>query len=115
MKLRYLKPTPNDRPLDVRAWVMRIGSSTVRTEPGPAWSGPIASPYGLHLVFVHKKSPERMSPLAAVRQRIIQAVMAERAAVQLARGMARLRTLREIRVEGREDLSVPARTLAAKP
>ena len=23
------------------------------------WSGPIASPYGLHLVFVHEKSPER--------------------------------------------------------
>ncbi|MGH8512451.1 MAG: peptidyl-prolyl cis-trans isomerase [Gammaproteobacteria bacterium] len=80
-----------------------------------SWCGPIASPYGLHWVFVHEKSPERMPPLAAVRKRIVHAVTAERAAVQLARGLARLRTLREIRVEGREDLSVPDRTLAAKP
>jgi hypothetical protein len=79
------------------------------------WSGPIASPYGLHWVWVHEKSPERMPPLAAVRQRIVQAVMAEHAAVQLARGLARLRSLREIRVEGGKDLAVPGRTLAAKP
>ena len=70
------------------------------------WSGPIASPYGLHWVWVHEKSPERMPPLAAVRKRIVHAVMAERAAVRLARGLARLRGLREIRVEGRVDLSV---------
>ena len=83
--------------------------------PKGTWSGPIASPYGLHWVWVHEKSPQRMPPLAAVRQRIAQAVMAERQAVRLARGLARLRSLREVRVEGREDLSVPGRTLAAKP
>ncbi len=79
------------------------------------WSGPIASPYGLHLVWVHEKSPERMPPLAAVRQRVVQSVMAERQAVRFARGLARLRSLREIRVEGGEELSVPGRTFAAKP
>jgi len=83
--------------------------------PDGTWSGPIASPYGLHWVFVHEKSPERMPPLAAVRKRIVHAVMAERAALRLARGLARLRGLREIRVEGREDLSEPGGTLAAKP
>jgi hypothetical protein len=41
--------------------------------------------------------------------------MAERQAVRLVRARARLRRLREIRVEGREDLSVPGRTLATKP
>jgi len=82
-------------------------------QPG-AWSGPIASPYGLHLVWVDEKSPTRMPQLAAVRQQLAQALMAERTAAQLARGRARLRGLYEIRVEGRDDLSAPGTALAAQ-
>ncbi len=82
-------------------------------EPG-VWSGPIASPYGLHLVWVHEKSAPRVPQLAAVRQQVVQAVMAERSAAQLARGLARLRGLYEIRVEGRDDPSSPGPALAAR-
>lgn len=69
--------------------------------PPDQWSGPIASPYGLHLVRVDEKSPPRLPQLASVHRQVIQAVRAERAAAQFARGLARLRTLYEIRVEGR--------------
>lgn len=81
--------------------------------PG-AWSGPIISVYGLHLVWVHEALPAQLPPLAAVRQQVVQAVLDERAAAQQARGLARLRTLYEIRVDGREDLSTPGTMLAAE-
>ena len=82
--------------------------------PIGAWSAPIASPYGLHLVWVEGRTPEHMPPLAAVRHQVVQGVMAERADLQLARGLTGLRRLYEIRVEGREDLSVLRTELAAR-
>ena len=83
-------------------------------EPG-VWSSPIASPYGLHLVRVTEKSARRLADLAAVRQQALQGVLKERAAVRLARGMARLRGLYEIRIAGRDDLSTLAHGLAVRP
>jgi parvulin-like peptidyl-prolyl isomerase len=82
-------------------------------QPG-AWSGPIVSPYGLHLVRVLEHSAPRVPQLAAVRQQVEQAVLTERAAAQLARGLERLRNLYEIRVERTEDLSAPGTALAAR-
>ncbi len=73
--------------------------------PLRVWSGPIASPYGLHLVRVEELSPLRVPQLPAVHEQIEQAVLAERVAAQLARGLARLRGLYKIRVDGRDDLS----------
>ncbi len=83
-------------------------------EPG-AWSRPIASPYGLHLVWVEAKSAPRLPALAAVSSQVEEGVQAERAAAQLARGLARLRGLYEIRVDGRDDLSTPGTALASRP
>ncbi len=74
--------------------------------PVGGWSAPIASPYGPHLVWVEEKIPEHMPSLAAVRQQVVQAVVSERADLRLAGALARLRSLYDIRVEGREDLSV---------
>jgi hypothetical protein len=78
--------------------------------PG-TWSDPIASPYGLHLVWVQAKSAARVPSLAAVRRQVAQAVLAERAAARLARGLERLRGLYEIRVE---DASTSDTKLAAR-
>lgn len=61
------------------------------------WSGPVASPYGLHLVRVDEESTRRLPQLAAVRREVTQAVRAERAAAEPARGLARLRDRYEIR------------------
>jgi hypothetical protein len=80
-------------------------------KPG-AWSAPIASPYGVHLVWVEEKSAQRLPERDTVRQQLVEGVQKARAEAQLARGIARVRGLYDIRVEGREDLS-SSRTLAA--
>lgn len=67
-------------------------------EPG-RWAGPIASPYGLHLVWVHEHAAERLPPLDDVREAITLALMKQRAAASLERGLARLRSLYDVRVE----------------
>jgi hypothetical protein len=67
------------------------------------WSGPFTSPYGLHLVWVHEELPEAMPPLHTVRQKIVSALMKERAAKQFERGLARLRNLYEVRIEETDD------------
>jgi len=67
------------------------------------WAGPFASPYGLHLVRVEEQTPAQSAPLEAVRESIRLALRKERAARNLADGLARLRTLYEVRVEGAAD------------
>lgn len=64
-----------------------------------AWSGPIASPFGLHLVRVVEKQPERLPELDEVRPALIETLRRERAQANLARGLARLRGLYEVRIE----------------
>jgi hypothetical protein len=63
------------------------------------WSGPIASPYGLHLVWVDEHQPERLPPLDAVREPIALALMKQRATENLRHGLERLHGLYEIGVE----------------
>lgn len=63
------------------------------------WSGPIASPYGLHLVWVDEYQPEGLPPLDVVREPIALALMKQRATENLQHGLERLRSLYEIRVE----------------
>ena len=68
--------------------------------PPRAWSPPLASPYGLHLVWVHEHQPERLPPLDEVRETIELAVMQQRAATNLQVGLTRLRRLYEVRIDG---------------
>jgi hypothetical protein len=63
------------------------------------WSEPIASPYGVHLVWVDAHAPAHLPPLDSVRDAIALALKKEAAAQNLARGLARLRSLYEIRIE----------------
>jgi hypothetical protein len=71
-------------------------------EPG-AWQGPIASPFGLHLVRVEEKHDERLPELDEVRSVLLRVLARERAQENLARGLARLRRLYGVRVEGGRD------------
>jgi hypothetical protein len=70
-------------------------------EPG-VWSGPIASPYGVHLVRVDRKEPEALPSVDEVRPALTRALMRERAEQNLAHGLATLRALYEVRVEDDE-------------
>ncbi|WPL11727.1 hypothetical protein Thiosp_01479 [Thiorhodovibrio litoralis] len=102
------------RPRITARFGMEFAEQVFGLEPG-VWSDPIASPYGLHLVLVEEKRAPRLPELAQVRQRLIEAVGAERATQRLAQGLARLRERYEIRVEGRDDLSSSRVELAAQP
>jgi hypothetical protein len=59
--------------------------------PPGRWSGPIASSYGLHHVFVHDRTPARAARLDEVRGAVREAVFAERAACVLADWLRQLR------------------------
>lgn len=59
-------------------------------EPG-RWQGPLASPYGLHLIWVHEHVPAAQPALAAVRSAVRAALLEERAATALRAGVRGLR------------------------
>jgi parvulin-like peptidyl-prolyl isomerase len=63
------------------------------------WSGPIASPFGLHLVWVHERVSENLPSLDTVWQQASYALLEERAARRRVQGLERLRRLYEIRIE----------------
>jgi hypothetical protein len=89
-------------PASERELAARFGAdfaaAVAALEPG-RWSEPIASVYGLHLVWVHERIPERMPSLAEVAGPVAYGLAAERRERALAEGMARLRARYEIHVE----------------
>ena len=48
-----------------------IAASVAQAEPG-VWTGPVASPYGLHLIRVTTKSPGRLPALAEIRDEVLR-------------------------------------------
>ena len=64
------------------------------------WSGPLVSPYGLHIVWVQEKDPAKMPPLQAILKQAAYALLEERSATALAAGMRRLRNLYDVHIEG---------------
>jgi hypothetical protein len=43
-----------------------------------AWQGPVESGYGLHLVYIRERTPERLPPMAEVRPMVLREFLAER-------------------------------------
>ena len=72
-----------------------------KTEPG-AWTGPIASSYGLHLVLVRSRTPGGLPPLAAIRPAVERQYAADRRAGQLAAMYERLLSRYTVVIERRE-------------
>jgi hypothetical protein len=66
-------------------------AAAVASAPAATWLGPLRSPWGLHLVWVHERTPGRVPPLAAVRARVLHAVLAERRAARVDAAMGALR------------------------
>jgi peptidyl-prolyl cis-trans isomerase C len=64
---------------------------TVAGFPIGRWAGPVHTAYGWHVVRVDERVPAAMPTLAAVRSRVVQAVLAERAAGRLERRLAERR------------------------
>jgi hypothetical protein len=54
-----------------RIFGSEIAASVAQAEPG-VWTGPVASPYGLHLIRVTTRSPGRLPALAEIRDEVLR-------------------------------------------
>jgi len=68
----------------------QFASAALALEPG-RWQGPLASPYGLHLVWVYERVGATQPPLPVVRAQVRAALRDERAAAALRAGVRTLR------------------------
>ena len=59
--------------------------------PDAVWSGPIASSYGYHLVWIHQRRAAVLSALSVVRPEVREALLYERGEAALRRELATLR------------------------
>jgi len=69
------------------------------------WAGPVASAYGLHLVWVHEVVPERPAPLPALRRQLAEGLRSERREARMTALLEELRQNHEIRIERPEEVS----------
>jgi hypothetical protein len=94
---------PAELPLSsVRALSARLGpefARGVRDLPIGRWSGPVASSYGLHLVWVHEREPGATPPLPELRRELRAAWRAEHERLTLRRALEELRLGFEVRIE----------------
>ena len=67
--------------------------------PEARWSDPLASPFGLHLVWVERHAPERIPALEEVRDRVILSWRHEQREAHLAQALAALRARYDVVVE----------------
>ncbi|MBI4515815.1 MAG: peptidyl-prolyl cis-trans isomerase [Deltaproteobacteria bacterium] len=65
-----------------------------------AWSEPIESPYGFHLVWLHQRREAEAPALERIRNRVLHAYLSERRGRRLREGLDRLRERYAVRVEG---------------
>jgi len=75
-------------------------AAAVARLPVGEWAGPVASPYGLHLVRVEAREAGRVSPLAAVRTRVLAEMREDGRRARLAAAMAALRAKYGVRPAG---------------
>lgn len=77
-------------------------AAAVMQLPVGSWSAPIASRHGHHLVYVHERQEAELPPLAEVRPRVEQQLLAELADEWLRQRLGELRSEFEIVVPGSE-------------
>jgi hypothetical protein len=94
---------PSEQPLQARDEIAgRFGSSfadALFAVPLGAWSGPVASSYGLHLVLVHEREAPRALAFEEVRDSVRHAVLAERRRTALEGRLRLLRTSARVELE----------------
>jgi hypothetical protein len=68
--------------------------------PAGAWSGPVASSYGEHLIWIRERTPEAQRPFEEVRDSVGYALVAERRRSELDAELRRLRAgVEVVRIE----------------
>jgi len=71
----------------------------VAQAPAGDWTGPLRSPWGLHLVRVERREPETVAPFEAVRTAVRLALLAERREARVQELLAALRARWGVRGE----------------
>jgi len=74
-------------------------AAEVSTIPEGAWSGPVASPYGVHLVWIERRAPGAPADFADVRGRVLEGWREERRKERLANLLHELRARYPLQVE----------------
>jgi parvulin-like peptidyl-prolyl isomerase len=74
-------------------------SAAVATLPAGSWQGPVASAYGLHLVFVVGRTPGGVPALDTVRNQVVHGLLKERKDVRLANHLEAWRRAYDVHVE----------------
>ncbi len=74
-------------------------ADAIRDAPLAEWVGPVASIYGLHLVWIHERTAARDAPLEEVRAQVTQRLLEIRGRERLRSRLAGLRARYEITVE----------------
>ena len=78
-------------------------ASSLRELPLGCWSGPVASAYGLHVVWVHDRVAARPPALATVRGRALHAMLADGAEARLRERLDRLRHSYRVEIRGADE------------
>ena len=110
---------PQSRRSLARRFGAAFAEDVLRQGPG-GWGGPVASAYGLHLVWVHEVVPPRSPSPASVRGAARELLLAERADAALGDALRALRARYEIRMPAgvaldRASREPPLRTGPAEP
>jgi hypothetical protein len=75
-----------------------FAAEVLRLQPG-AWTGPVRSAYGLHLVWVHESLPGEPPQLADIRSRLALGLADERREARLGAYLRDMRRRYEVRIE----------------
>jgi hypothetical protein len=75
-------------------------ADAVDAMPLRTWVGPVRSSFGLHLLWVHTREPERTPTLAEVRGRVVQRWLRERRAQREREAMEEMRARYVVEVDG---------------
>ena len=75
-----------------------FAAGVARLKPG-SWRGPVASPYGVHLVWVEAREPGVVPPLESVRGRVLERWRDEQRAQRLAELMQELKARYPLHVD----------------
>jgi parvulin-like peptidyl-prolyl isomerase len=72
--------------------------AALRAPPG-RWSGPVASSYGLHALWVHEREPARLPGLEELRPELEASWRSEQESRALAAALAELRERTDVQVD----------------
>ena len=59
----------NERRSDIDSMFGKVFTSQAFSSPTNAWQGPFESAYGMHLIYIHKRTKDRLPPLSEIRER----------------------------------------------